>query len=163
MGRHTLSTFTLSGCAPGSATGSDAQASLITRRRASARRSNFQKSVLQPLADLLIVSAVRWALLLILLNGLVPSAGEMAELVAHYASTGHLPHESSDEQDLGDQGQEHGCGPLAHHCGCCASQQVVVTASVQLERQDRSASLSSEQPNDVAGSPAARLFRPPIA
>ena len=66
---------------------------------------------------------LRWLLLLLVVNSFVPEAHEAVELVTHYLSTGHIAHATAGEHDL--PGSEHTCSPLAHHCGCCASQYVV--------------------------------------
>ena len=67
-------------------------------------------------------------LVLLLVHGLVPALGEVAEAAVHYAVEGHLAHSQADRGDLGDQGDEHGCGTTQHLCGCCASQLVVSAA-----------------------------------
>lgn len=98
-----------------------------------------------------------------LLNGLVPALGEALEAVVHYVESGHIAHLTQGETDLGDLGQEHGCGPTSHHCGCCASQPVLAAGTQRL------ASLAvpvgepvvSEGLRYVEGA-RARLFRPPI-
>jgi len=68
---------------------------------------------------------MRAALVILLIHGLVPAAGEVVETLVHYAAEGHLAHSDADRGDLGEQGDEHGCGTTQHHCGCCASQVVV--------------------------------------
>jgi hypothetical protein len=68
---------------------------------------------------------MRLALVLLLVHGLVPALGEVAETVVHYLDEGHLAHSAADRGDLGDQGDEHGCGTTQHHCDCCSSQVVV--------------------------------------
>ncbi len=65
---------------------------------------------------------MRLALVLLLCGGLVPGLGEVIETVTHYVEEGHLAHSDADHGDLGDQGEEHGCGTTEHRCGCCASQ-----------------------------------------
>ena len=67
---------------------------------------------------------MRLLLVLTLIHGLVPALGEVAEAAVHYAVEGHLAHTVADQGDLGDLGDEHGCGTTAHHCDCCASQAV---------------------------------------
>ena len=105
----------------------------------------------------------RWVLILALVSGLVPSIGEGVELVVHYASTGHVAHLEPGENDLGDLGAEHGCGPLVHHCGCCFSQPVLpslATRSSAAPPEGRPALLAYE--GKVALGVHARLLRPPI-
>jgi hypothetical protein len=59
--------------------------------------------------------------------GLAPGLGEVAETAVHLSTSGHLAHSDADRGDLGNQGDEHGCGTTQHNCGCCASQVVVST------------------------------------
>lgn len=68
---------------------------------------------------------MRLALVLALIHGLVPGLGELAEAAVHYVVAGHLAHSDADHGDLGDVGDEHGCGGAQHLCGCCASQAFV--------------------------------------
>ena len=69
--------------------------------------------------------SMRLLLVLLLVNGLTPALGEVVEAAVHLAATGHLAHSADDRGDLGEQGDEHGCGATQHHCGCCASQVIV--------------------------------------
>lgn len=107
---------------------------------------------------------MRLLLLIVLVNGLAPSLGEAVELVVHYASAGHFAHSEESESDLGNVGKEHGCGPTAHHCRCCASLQAVLPLG---HREATSTGLSDglipgpEQ--RVASGIHHRLLRPPIA
>jgi hypothetical protein len=107
---------------------------------------------------------MRLLLVLVLLHGLVPAFGEVAESVVHYATTGHLAHSDADQGDLGEQGDEHGCSPTNHRCACCAPQPVVSTPAGQVVRV---ASTPSRLPPATAGRVAHRApdrpFRPPIA
>ncbi|HEX7488142.1 MAG TPA: hypothetical protein VF341_04510 [Anaeromyxobacteraceae bacterium] len=107
---------------------------------------------------------MRVLLVLMLINGLVPALGEVAEATVHYAVEGHLAHTAADQGDLGDQGHEHGCGTTEHHCSCCVSQPVVVeparttlavsfTASRTHVVRERLPSLHEPAP----------AYRPPIA
>jgi len=73
---------------------------------------------------------MRLLLVLILVHGLAPSLGELAETAVHYAVEGHLAHTGADGGDLGEQGDEHGCGTTQHRCSCCASM-AVLTAPAQ--------------------------------
>src|SRR5512137_802090 len=77
---------------------------------------------------------MRLLLVLVLIHGLVPAFGEVAEAVVHYATTGHLAHSDADEGDLGDQGDEHGCCPTSHRCACCAPQPLVAPRHGQVVR-----------------------------
>jgi hypothetical protein len=107
---------------------------------------------------------MRLLVVLVLIHGLVPAFGEVAEAVVHYATTGHLAHSEADEGDLGEQGGEHGCSPTSHRCACCAPQPLVAAPSGLAVRIAWTPSLL---PPAVAGqvTPRApdRPFRPPIA
>lgn len=65
---------------------------------------------------------MRLALLIALIHGLLPGLGELAETAVHYAVEGHLAHSEADRGDLGELGDEHGCGGAQHLCECCVSQ-----------------------------------------
>ena len=107
---------------------------------------------------------MRLLLVLLLIHGLAPAFGEVAEAVVHYATTGHLAHSGSDEGDLGDQGGEHGCSPTSHRCACCAPQPAVATPASQVLRVTWTPSLLSPAEADgVAPRAPDRPFRPPIA
>lgn len=104
------------------------------------------------------------ALLLILVNGLVPALGEGVEMIVHLAVSGHLAHSESDQGDLGDLGDEHGCGPIAHHCGCCLSQQVLVSALLGFQGGRAAADRLRDEPAQRASAGfRGAVFRPPIA
>lgn len=75
---------------------------------------------------------MRLLLVLWLAVGLAPGLGEVAETAVHFATSGHLAHSDADDGDLGNQGDEHGCGATQHHCGCCASQVVVAAHADEL-------------------------------
>jgi hypothetical protein len=68
---------------------------------------------------------VRLLLVLTLIHGLAPSLGELAESAIHLAVEGHLAHSEAANCQLGERGDEHGCGTTEHHCTCCASQVVM--------------------------------------
>lgn len=107
---------------------------------------------------------MRLLLVLLLVNGLVPALGEVAETAAHYALEGHLAHSDADHGDLGDLGHEHGCGTTEHHCACCASQPVGLPTAAPI----RPAAPSAGRPSAL-GPRLASLHepappsRPPIA
>jgi hypothetical protein len=107
---------------------------------------------------------MRLLLVLVLIHGLVPGVGEVAEAVVHYATTGHLAHSEADDGDLGDQGGEHGCSPTSHRCSCCAPQPLVATPARQVVRIAWAPSrLPPAEAGQVAPRAPARPFRPPIA
>jgi len=107
---------------------------------------------------------MRVLLVLLLVHGLCPALGEVAEAVVHYAAEGHLPHTAADQGDLGDQGEEHGCGTTQHLCSCCASQ---VLAAAPREEVPGPEAAPARWP--APGQALASLheptppFRPPIA
>ena len=107
---------------------------------------------------------MRFLLVMWLAVGLAPGLGEVAETAAHLATAGHLAHTDADHGDLGDQGDEHGCGTTQHHCGCCASQVVVSAQACAL-----TVSLVVAPGLSVAPAALASLheptppFRPPIS
>jgi hypothetical protein len=75
-----------------------------------------------------------------------------------------MAHFEPGESDLDSSDREHGCGPIAHHCGCCLSQWVVPVALLKLAQVSSEAAeriLGSEQ-NAAIGT-SQRLLRPPIA
>lgn len=105
----------------------------------------------------------RLLLIVVLINGLAPVLGEAVELVVHYGMAGHLAHFEPGEEDLGGDTREHGCGPLAHHCGCCHSQSVVLTTPLPPELRP----LKFDEPiprlaQQGATGASRRLLRPPI-
>ncbi|HSD22530.1 MAG TPA: hypothetical protein VLC54_20940 [Anaeromyxobacter sp.] len=107
---------------------------------------------------------MRVLLVLMLMHGLAPGLAEIGEAVVHYARTGHVAHTAADDGDLGDQGAEHGCGTLHHHCTCCETQPVVpadhgVVASLDVPG---SRPLAPRELSIAARDPA-RPFRPPIS
>jgi hypothetical protein len=75
---------------------------------------------------------MRFLLVFWLAVGLAPGLGEVAETAVHLATSGHRAHSDADCSDLGNQGDEHGCGTTQHNCGCCASQVVVSTHAGEL-------------------------------
>lgn len=77
-----------------------------------------------------VLPPMRYLLVIWLSLGMAPGLGEVAESVAHFLAAGHLAHSEADHGDLGNQGDEHGCGTTQHHCGCCASQVVAAAPAV---------------------------------
>lgn len=108
-------------------------------------------------------SMLRSLLILALIFNLVPSVGEVVEMVVHRAIEGHWAH-SVEHQDEQPGTGEHGCSPMAHLCHCCPSQ----TA----EREQRKALVCVNPVEQIrlSGALEAPLnawtdppFRPPIA
>jgi hypothetical protein len=107
---------------------------------------------------------MRIALVILLVNGLVPALGEAAEAAIHYAVEGHLAHGSADRGDLGDQGCERGCSTAEHRCTCCASQVVVMAASRRAHPPGPMASRHFDTDQRLASlDEPAPPYRPPIA
>jgi hypothetical protein len=107
---------------------------------------------------------MRLLLVLVLVQGLVPAFGEVAEAVVHYATTGHLAHSDEDEGDLGDQGDEHGCSPTSHRCACCAPQPALTSPAGQAVRVAWMPSrLTLAHVGQAAPRAPDRPFRPPIS
>lgn len=107
---------------------------------------------------------MRFLLVMWLAVGMTPGLGEIAETVVHLATSGHLAHSDADNGDLGNQGDEHGCGTTQHLCGCCASQ-VVSSSSrpeVAVSPVPVAGKASVPTPLDSLHEPAPP-FRPPIA
>ena len=95
--------------------------------------------------------------------GLAPGLGEVAETAVHLATSGHLAHSDADHGDLGNQGDEHGCGTTQHHCDCCASQAVVSAAGCQVaESLQVSPGLAAVPGALVSLHEPTPPFRPPI-
>ncbi|WP_233261629.1 hypothetical protein [Vitiosangium sp. GDMCC 1.1324] len=106
---------------------------------------------------------LRLLLVIALVNGLVPTFGEALEAAVHYVTSGHLAHFEAGETDL-NTGKEHGCGPTAHHCGCCASQSIAPAVAPQGELADTAESPRTPFVHEkVAEGMRARLLRPPIS
>lgn len=106
---------------------------------------------------------MRIALVIWLAVGLAPGLGEVVETAVHLASSGHLAHSDADHGDLGDQGDEHGCGATQHHCGCCASQAVAPAAAGALQVSLAIAARRSVGPDALASlCEPAPPTRPPI-
>ena len=107
---------------------------------------------------------MRTLLALLLIHGMAPALGEVVESAVHYAMAGHLAHSDADHGDLGDQGDEHGCGTTDHRCQCCASQVVAPQASSDVAHRAPAArrALAPTASITTADDPSPPL-RPPIA
>jgi hypothetical protein len=106
---------------------------------------------------------VRLLLILTLIHGLAPSIGELAEAAIHLAVEGHPAHSVAANCQLGERGDEHGCGTTEHHCTCCASQ-VVMAPSGRAEQPVASpdAGTVPARAGLVSLHEPAPPFRPPI-
>lgn len=106
---------------------------------------------------------LRGLLIAVLIHGLVPSVAELVEALVHVASTGHVAHDAAHHEETAGE-SEHGCGPTAHHCGCCVSQPVLSArtprTSVASGHEGR-VSWRIEEP--VTAGAFAPPYRPPIA
>jgi hypothetical protein len=107
---------------------------------------------------------MRLLLVLMLVTGLVPGLGEVAETAVHLAVGGHLAHTAADQGDLGDLGDEHGCGTTEHHCSCCTSQALGLgVAGVVLPASAPAARLPGACRRLATLHEPAPPYRPPIA
>lgn len=108
----------------------------------------------------------RLLLIALMVFSLVPALGEVVEAVAHRVTTGHFAHSVPEENDL-PGGDEHGCTPIAHHCGCCASQPISppVAERVQTASVRTAETLLAIQAEDAAPRDGFRHqpYRPPIS
>ena len=107
---------------------------------------------------------MRLLLVLVLVNGLVPGLAEIGETVVHYVRTGHVAHTPADRGDLGDQGDEHGCGTTQHRCTCCASEALLSSEPVSVASLGPpAAGTSGTEAAVVPSREPSRPFRPPIS
>jgi hypothetical protein len=107
-------------------------------------------------------SPVRWLLVLVLVNGLVPDLAEAAEAVVHVVIEGHVPHTATDPCEE-DRGSEHGCGTTRHQCTCCASQALALQReAAQVARQDVERGAAAPTSELELSREPSRPFRPPI-
>jgi hypothetical protein len=107
-------------------------------------------------------SAVRWLLVLVLVNGLAPDLAEAAEAVVHVIVEGHVPHTAADPCD-DDRGSEHGCGTTRHHCTCCPSLAIAPPHDAAgISRQDVARSAGTPTSEVELAREPSRPFRPPI-
>jgi len=107
---------------------------------------------------------MRLLLVLTLTFGMAPGLGEVAETVVHLAASGHLAHSHEDPGDLGEQGDEHGCGATQHNCGCCASQTVAAAPRAEVIGAMVAPGAQAPAPAFLASIfDPAPPFRPPIA
>jgi hypothetical protein len=104
-------------------------------------------------------AALRWLLVLVLLNGLAPGIAEAIEAAVHLAETGHVAHSVAGEDDLGDQGPEHACGATLHHCDCCTASPGTEAVRTELVTPVARPSGSPDVP--VRGF-ASRVLEPPL-
>lgn len=106
---------------------------------------------------------LRGLLIAVLIHGLVPSVAELVEALVHVAATGHVAHDAA-HHDEPTEASEHGCGPTAHHCGCCASQPVLSARTAPNSKAGvREGAFSWRIVEPVTTGLHAPPFRPPIA
>lgn len=118
---------------------------------------------------------LRQLLALVLMLSLLPGLVELVENVEHLLHDGHLAHGAQHDQERSadkhadghDQGldDEHGCTPMAHHCGCHSSAPAMLAdAAPDLDRavvhEERRLSGADQTPISRANAPPTR---PPIA
>jgi hypothetical protein len=109
---------------------------------------------------------LRWALCALVVFGLVPGATELVENLEHLLHDGHLRHSTAhevvaDDEACDGEGDEHGCTPLDHRCGCCTS-----VAGIAGVRDPLSQPLPSEARPEVRSTiiqrPVSRDVSPPV-
>ena len=68
---------------------------------------------------------------------MTPLSQELVEAAEHLVHDGHLPHSEAhleDEAEEAHEGDEHGCTPVQHRCGCCASMPGILDVPLHLDR-----------------------------
>lgn len=75
---------------------------------------------------------LRLLVALLVLLGLTPGGFELVENLEHIAHDGHFAHADDhvEEADHGDAGDEHGCTPMMHTCGCHTSANALLGGSL---------------------------------
>jgi len=69
---------------------------------------------------------------------MLPGLTEILESVEHLVHDGHLPHSEQHEVELASEdhdatlGDEHGCTPISHQCGCHVSAPAILAAATAL-------------------------------
>ncbi len=66
---------------------------------------------------------MRWLrpyIVVLMVFGMIPGAGELIENVIHLVEHGHSAH-ALDDEDHERRGAEHGCSGTSHDCSCCQS------------------------------------------
>lgn len=105
----------------------------------------------------------RFLLIAVLINGLAPALGEVAETVVHKIIAGHFAHDGVEDRDLGELGSEHGCGTTAHMCRCCSSQPMTSQGKMLLTAvRVHAASVFKLLESPISSDHRALPFRPPI-
>lgn len=109
-------------------------------------------------------------LALLLVVSLLPGLPELLESVEHLLHDGHMPHsEQHESEQLAEShgthaDQEHGCTPMAHHCGCHISMAGILPGAAALQVQrllELQPSLLSFEPRPQSRANAPPT-RPPI-
>ena len=107
---------------------------------------------------------MRTLVALLLIHGMDPALGEVVESAVHFAMAGHLAHSDADHGDLGNQGDEHGCGTTEHRCQCCSSQVVAPPASTDVAHRAPSARrMFAPTASLITADDPSPPYRPPIA
>jgi hypothetical protein len=106
---------------------------------------------------------LRWILIVLLINGLVPDLKEQVEAVVDFATADHVLRTAQESRHAA-QDPEHACGPLDHHCTCCAAQPVVApNSTVTWELRGVRSEPSAELPTLPRDGHSRRHLRPPVA
>lgn len=106
---------------------------------------------------------LRWLLVLLLLNGLVPDVRDQVISLFEQARVSHVMRADKADGST-QQDPEHDCGPLDHHCLCCVGQPVIAQARgrswlVQWQRTEG----AQESPGSVRIGFSRRQLRPPVS
>ncbi len=108
---------------------------------------------------------LRKLLTLFLVVSLLPGLPEIVESLEHLLHDGHLPHseqhDSVEHAETHDEGlaDEHGCTPMAHHCGCHISMPGVL-ADGAMKHSPR-VPTAEMRPSGTESTPLSRANAPP--
>lgn len=106
---------------------------------------------------------LRWLIILLLINGLVPDLREQVVLVVEEARSAYVLH-SRAVATHDSASPEHACGPIDHHCTCCASQPIIAAGSGAVWPLPRARTESStEYTGRARDGYFRRDLRPPVA
>jgi len=108
---------------------------------------------------------LRKLMTLLLAATLLPGLSEIAETIEHMLHDGHMPHSAQHEQEQITEDHhdglddEHGCTPMAHHCGCHASMLgILADGSLAIRRPPHTA---DGRPFGSESTPLSRANAPP--
>jgi hypothetical protein len=106
---------------------------------------------------------LRWIVIVLLINGLVPDLRVQVQTAVEVATAHHVLR-ATQESHHAAQDPEHACGPLDHHCTCCAAQPVVAPSStVAWVLRGVRTEPPAERPALPRDGHSRRHLRPPVA